>query len=139
MKKLLLLGFLIPSVLFAQVIPKKANTIIITDTLSQEHLYNKITDLLFENGYGILNTDKAQGTITTTQRAMRTGTVALVFLIKDKRVILRGNAKGLEEISGDDLFAIEYRGMKGSIYRDAWDEMQKVSDNIPGTKEYLVK
>jgi hypothetical protein len=126
-------------------IPKKANCIIITDTISQLNYYNKITDILFESGYGILNSDKASGTITTTEKAFKNGTVKLAILIKDNRVVLRGDWKDnisldLGGVSAEPSWAIiSFQGMKNSPYLNAWNEMNKVALAI-GTKiEYLIK
>jgi len=123
-------------------LPKKANTIIITDTLSQQQFYNTITEILFESGYGLLSSDKTQGTITTSDKAIKTGTVNISFLIKNNRVIMRGNFRGPGALSPggidfSDLSIIEYKGMNGSIAKNAWDEMKKIADQIPGQKKYL--
>ena len=148
MKNLLAIALFLclASPLFAQYeLPKRANTIIITDTLSQERLYNKITDLLFESGYGILNTNKEQGTITTTEKSYQNGGIKLVFLIKDKKILLRGDFKSDISIdfggvtSQPSWETIDFRGMKGSAYMNAWLEMKKISDAIPFTKDYLIK
>lgn len=143
-KALFLLFFLIPNLIEAQ-IPKKANTIIIVDSLSQEQYYTKINDLLFESGYGILNTDKSLGTITTTEKSYKNGSVKLNILIKDSKVLLRGDFKADMSITMGGVtataswLAIEYSGGKNSAYRNAWDEMDKVAQLIPGSKEYLIK
>lgn len=144
MKKLFfVLFFIIPMLTEAQ-IPKKANTIIIVDSLSQEQFYNKINDLLFESGYGILNTDKSQGTITTTEKSYKNGSIKLNILIKDSKVLLRGDFKTDLSIeiygvtSNPSWSAIENTGGKNSAYRNAWDEMSKIADSIPGAKRYLI-
>lgn len=124
---------------------KKANTIIITDSLSRDSLYNKIADLLFESGYGILNTDKVQGIITTTEKSFKNGVVKLNFLIKDQKVVLRGDYKDNLTIDlggvsqGPSWNVINFAGQKNSINRSAWDEMYKISEQIPGKKEYVIK
>ncbi|NLJ42509.1 MAG: hypothetical protein GX431_02550 [Bacteroidales bacterium] len=75
-----------------QTIPPKANTIIITDSLTMNQYYLKVTDILFESGYGKLSTDIENGTITTTEKAFKNGVVKLVILVKDNKVLLRGNS-----------------------------------------------
>jgi hypothetical protein len=139
---MLLLGF--PA--FCQVIPKKANTIIVTNTLTKEQLYNSISNALFEVGYGILNGDKELGQITTTEKSFKTGVVKLNILIKDQKVLIRGDFKmsisinyGSGVTSNPSWSMIENKGMKGSAYQDSWNEMIKITDQIPGTKEYLIK
>lgn len=127
----------------AQQIPKNANTIIITDTLSQEQFYNKITNILFESGYGILSSDIASGTITTTPKPIKSGTVKLNILIKDKKVSIRGEFRGppidFGGVIADAPSIIEYYGMKRSPAMQAWNEMNSIVTQIPGKKEYLVK
>jgi hypothetical protein len=128
-----------------QNIPHKANTIIITDTLSQSQFYSKITYILFESGYGILNTDKELGTITTTEKPYKNGGVKLILLIKDKRIVLRGDYTtgiGLSMsgvTSAPGWYMIEFNGAKNSPTQNAWLEMQKIADQIPGAKEYQLK
>jgi hypothetical protein len=148
MKPLLLIStiLLFNSVLISgQNIPQKTNTILITDTLSQAQFYSKIIDILFESGYGILTTDKELGTITTTEKPFKNGGIKLILLAKDKRVILRGDFKTSIGISMNGVTSepswnvIEYKGAKNSAYLNAWSEMQKISDQIPGTKEYQIK
>jgi hypothetical protein len=145
MKKLIfaLSAFLISIFLIAQEIPKKANTIIITDSLSQEQFFSKINDILFESGYGILNSDKGSGTITTTPKPIKAGSVKLNILIKDKKVSIRGELQGfsmdLGGIIDNSPLIIDYRGMKNSPTMKAWDEMFGIAQLISGTKEYLIK
>lgn len=129
--------------LSAQEIPKKANVIIITDTLSQEQSYNKITEILFEYGYGIQNFDRPVGTITTTLKPIKGATVKLNFLIKDNKVSVRGDFLGpsveLYDVINNRSSVIENRGMNGSPAKNAWDELCKITDQVPGKKEYLIK
>jgi hypothetical protein len=126
-------------------IPKKANTIIIADSLPKMELYAKISDLLFENGYGILSSDKELGNITTTEKSFKNGVVKLTFLIKDNRILMRGHYRDDFTLdlggvsSGPEWAEIKYYGMKKSITMNAWDEMSKFANAIPGKKEYLMK
>ena len=121
-----------------QNIPKKANTIIITDELTKDQFYDQITDILLEAGYGIHSTDRAQGTITTIERPFKDGQVRLTLLIKDNRVVLRGSFSSDVIDYGDEWEMIVNRGQKGSIYQNAWLEFKKIADQISGTKEYLI-
>lgn len=129
----------------AQTIPQKANSIIITDTLTQSQYYDVITGILFEYGYGILNTDKDLGTITTTEKPFKNGGVKLIIMAKDNRVLLRGDFKvgmslSMNGVTSEPSWStIENRGVKNSAYQNAWAEMQKVADLIPGNKEYQIK
>ena len=124
---------------------KKANTIIINNELAQAELFGKISDQLFENGYGILNADVENGNITTSEKAFKNGSIKLSLLIKDKRVLIRGNFKSdmtfamYGVTAGNEWIEICYRGQKKSPAMLAWDEMAKIADAIPGNKEYLIK
>jgi hypothetical protein len=127
----------------SQEIPPKANTIVIIDSLSQEQFYYKITDILFESGYGVLSSDKVAGTITTTPKPIKAGTVKLNILIKNKKVYIRGElqwlAIDLGGVTDNSPMVIDYKGMKNSPAMKAWNEMKNIADQIPGKKEYLIK
>ena len=85
------------------------------------------------------------GTISTTEKSFKNGEIKLNILMKDGKVIIRGNFKSNINISmygvstAETWYTIEYTGAKGSAYRNAWNEMQKISDQIPGLKTYAVK
>ncbi len=129
----------------AQEVPKKANTVIITDTLSQQILFSKVSDLLFEYGYGIHNSDKQSGTITTTEKPYKNGVIKLNFLIKDNRMILRGDFRSdisleLYGVTSEPTWmSIENRGQKNSAGRNAWDEMIRFVSALPGSKEFVLR
>jgi hypothetical protein len=148
MKKAILLmtTLTIGSLLLAQdLIPKKSNAIIITDTLSLLTYYKDISNLLYENGYGILNENRELGIISTTEKSFKNGVLKLNFLIKDNKIILRGDFKidislSLGSVSSVPTWStIQYIGMKNSPSKNAWNEMIKISEAIPGEKEYLIK
>jgi hypothetical protein len=129
MKPLLLIAtqFLLnTSVILGQDIPQKTNSIVITDILSQGQFYNRIAEILFESGYGVLNTDKELVTITTTEKLFKNGVIKLVLLIKDKRVIMRGDFKtdigwSMSSVTSEPTGSvIENKGARNSLYRNAW-------------------
>jgi hypothetical protein len=141
-----ILRLLLPEMIMAQEpVLKKANTIVISDTLSQQQYFSKISDILFESGYGILSSDKAQGTITTTEKPYKHGVMSLTFLIKDKRVLVRGQFNmGISVDYGgvqsqSQPTTIQNFGMKSSPSMVAWNEMMKITAQIPGEKEYQIK
>jgi hypothetical protein len=144
-RSLVAIFILLSAMSFAQDILKKANTVIITDTITQQMYYSKITTLLFENGYGILSTDKEQGTITTTERSFKDGSIKLNILIKDNRVIMRGDFKASLTVSVGGVSStaswlpVMNYGAKKSAYQNAWNELLKISDQIPGVKEYQIR
>jgi hypothetical protein len=126
-------------------IPKKANTISINDTISALNYFGKITETLLENGYGILNSDQKNGIITTTEKPFKNGSVKLNFLIRENKVMLRGDYKDNLSIdlggvtSGPSWSEIRFIGQRNSIALNAWEELHKIALQIPGTKQYLIK
>ena len=126
-------------------IPKKANTIIIEGTQSRNEYFNAITNILFEAGYGIHSSDKEQGIITTSEKSFKKGVIKLTFLIKNKRVVLRGQYNlnmsiDFGEVTSEIAWSeIMYFGMKKSPNIIAWEEMIKVANQIQGNKVYAVK
>jgi hypothetical protein len=127
-------------------IPKNANTIVISDTFQQSRKYNEITEILFENGIGTSYADKEMGQITTTPVSFKNGNFILLLSIKDTLTTIRGqwswnmkvNSRGVmyDFSEYDD---IKYKGMKNSPVRNAWEAMQKIIDQIPGEKSYIIK
>ena len=53
--------------------------------------------------------------------------------------MLRGSFSADVIDYGDECEMIVNSGQKGSIYQNAWLELKKIADLIPGTKEYLIK
>jgi hypothetical protein len=145
MKKMLLSMFLIISILCQAQILKKANTISIARSGTQMECFNQVNTLLLEAGYGILNTDKELGIISTTEKSFKNGSIKLNFLIKDHKILLRGDFKDNLSLtlggvtSGPSWNVIQNIGQKNSITQNAWNEMNKVAEAIPGEKEYLIK
>jgi hypothetical protein len=119
-------------------IPKKANMIIIAGKNSQQEYLKQINTVLIENGYGILNSDTDMGTLTTTEKSYKRGSVRFIFLVKDNKLTLRGQLSTAID-SFSQWSDIQYYGMKGSPTLEAWNEMAKIADAIPGEKEYLIK
>ena len=126
-------------------IPKKANAISINDTISASGYFSKITEILLENGYGILNSDQKNGIITTTEKPFKNGSVKLNFLIRENKIMLRGDYKDNLSIdlggitAGPSWNEIRFIGQKNSITLNAWGELNKIAQQIPGEKQYLIK
>jgi hypothetical protein len=128
------------------IIPKNANTIVISGTFSQADKFNEITDILLENGIGIDNSDKETGAITTIPKAFINGTYIITALVKDNKVTIRGQwtwnmTVRLNGVTStpDPMGDIEYGGQRGSAKRTAWDAFYKLVIQIPGNKTYLVR
>jgi hypothetical protein len=146
MKKMLFSMFLLVAITCNAQIPKKANTITIAGNSSQADNFKQVNTTLFENGYGILNSDKELGLITTTEKSFIDGAIKLNILVKDNKVLIRGDYKmsvsiniGAGATIDPTWSTILFTGMKGSPAKDAWIEMSKLADAIPGDKEYLIK
>jgi hypothetical protein len=143
MKKMLFSMFILISIPCNAQIPKKANTIIITINGTSEEYFNKISSILLENGYGIQSSDKTIASITTSEKPFKNGAIKLVLLLKDQKVLLRGQfSVDLSLGAGNssaDWMEIQYLGMNNSPFKNAWNEMNVISQAIPGEKQYLVK
>jgi hypothetical protein len=138
MKTAFLTSLILISMLAGAQIPKKANTILIAGSATQTEYLKQINTLLFENGYGILSSDPGMGTITTTGKSYKRGTVKFTFLIADRKITMRGQYSTAIN-SPSEWYDIQYSGMKGSPILEAWNEMSKIADSIFGNKEYLMK
>lgn len=124
---------------------KKANTIIISNDFSLQENIKHVTEMLFEAGYGIHNSDANAGAITTTEKSFKNGTIKLNILIKEKKITIRGNFKTDISVSIGAVTAeagqrmVENIGGKNSPYRNAWDDMNKLALLLPGEKSYEIR
>lgn len=145
-----LLSTLINSSLIGQknapVIPQNCNTIVITDTISPPLKFNQLTTILFENGIGIQQSDRESGTILTTPVAFKNGTYTLTFLVKDNKIIARGQwtwdmTVKLSGVTNDPnpIGDITFGGQRNSARRNAWDAFHKIIGQVPGSREYFVR
>jgi len=134
----LLLILLSASLLPAQDIPKGANTIIITGEFDQGQKFAEVTALLFESGIGTISADKDAGTITTSPKSFKNGTVSYMILVRDSRVSIRGQWIS-NTFEDKPQYDIEYGGQRNSAKRNAWDAFRAFTDQIPGEKSYVIK
>lgn len=140
-KGLLLILFLLHGIVFSQgVIPKNANTIIISDTLTQDQLFNKVHEVLFEAGFGLQSYNKELGSITTNSKEFKNGSFRLNIFVKDKSVMIHGQWRWREwPDDSEEWDDILYGGQKSSPKMNSWNAMNDVAIQIPGKKEYLIK
>lgn len=142
----ILIGFFVMSVIFdcrSQEIPKRANQILIE--MDSSDCWIQINRLLTLNNFGILNSDKESGIITTSEHPFKNGFIKLNILIDKKSIILSGSYK--DDISIDLGSAeinpswnkISYIGQRNSISMNAWNELISFVNQIPGQKKYLIK
>lgn len=147
MKKIVLAMFvcLFSASLSAQEVPKKANYIVISDSLSQAENFSLVTDLLFEHGYGVLNSDRESGIISTTEKDFKNGSIKLNIQAKDGKLSFRGDyisniSFSLNGVTASSSWTnISNIGQRNSVTQNAWNEMQKIINALPGEKEYLIR
>lgn len=132
--------------IFSQDIPKKANIVKIYDTLTVQDAWKTINSVLITNGYGIENSNKETGTILTSNKPFKNGTIKLNILVNDDYTLITGNYKSNISLDygggvsdGPSTYQIAYTGQKNSVAMNAWNEMKKLIDQLPGKKEYSVK
>jgi hypothetical protein len=142
MKIYLIIAFLLSSVLsFAQnPVPKKVNTIIITDTLSGADALKKLSLLLQDKGFTIDKSDKELLSITTGPKPIKMCSVILNIYKRDKQIFITGSFDA-GVVSGMTIKdKISNTGMKGSMANNAWNEMNNLALAYGGSKiEYQIK
>lgn len=121
---------------------KKDNTIIIKEVLP----LSKIKAVLFSNGY-ILEPSADTVYLSTQGKEMRKESIAIKILIAkgDSVTLIKGLYKPTISLSlglvssESDYSQLDFSGGKGSPYRKAWNEMNRIallfSENISYTKE----
>lgn len=127
MRKLTLILLLIPFLVYSQQAREpftKANAIIIPIEESQEQAYKKIAQILSENGFGIASSDALLGIITTTEKDYKNGTLKLNAFVTQNKIRLSGNFT-IDALNMTSR--IDYKGMKNSAGRNAWDIMQQIA------------
>lgn len=137
MKKLLLFATLLhfTALLFSQ--NKGDNAILIP---AQAVIAEKITGALLSSGYPI---DKANASYFLTQAITKKGSTSIKFsvLLKDSVYVMQGWFNSNMTLYGVTLGfqPIEFKGMKGSAMKDAWNEMatvaRKINENITFIKQ----
>lgn len=147
MKTRMLLLFLIGCQLLQaqETAVKKANTIVISNDLSLKNNIKQVTEILFESGYGIHNSDTDAGVISTTEKSFKNGSIKLNILVRDQKITIRGDFKtnislDIGSVTSESSWEmIENRGQKNSPYQNAWDSMNNFALLLPGEKYYEIK
>lgn len=127
MKNLLLFLLMLP--IFAVAQPKKAKQIFVHTEKSASDNYTDVITYLIDNVIDIKSHDKDLGLIRT--ESFSRSNIALTLYCTDSTIRVTGTFKtGMElnlggVIATDDPMPIENRGMKGSAYRKAFDEMNR--------------
>jgi hypothetical protein len=129
--KLLMALLLLPILSFAQ---SKGDTKIIVTTDSTG-LFNKVAMILYESGYSLAQKDEALKFMASNEKILRWANVKVNALVKGNEVILSGVFDPVVSVITDPE-PIVYRGMKGSIYRTTFAELQAIADKIGGQIRY---
>jgi hypothetical protein len=134
MKNLLLLFLLaFANVLaYAQGVPEKAKTIIITMPDSNM-VSEKVIKVLTGRDYTIPNAGKTSSVITTAPKTLKNNTrVVYNAQIKGAEIALTGKMV----VAGQSSMTIEYKGAKGSPIMSGWEEMDKIAKALGGKVKY---
>ncbi len=119
---------------------KADNTISLPANLSTE----TIKSILFQNGYSTEGTDNFLST-SSKQPNKTAVSVKFMFMKTDTAIIMKGLFKSVVSLSfggakiDEDYETIQFKGSKGSLYMEAWNEMNRlarlISQNIKYTKQ----
>lgn len=138
MKRMLL----IISVLFATnciAQTKKDNTIILPGFIET----SKIKGVLFQNGYSIISDDSSYISTSSKEINKVSMSVKLMILKTDTATFIKGLTKSTVNIKifgselESDYAQLSFMGMKGSPYRRAWEEMDKIAKLISPNVGYI--
>ncbi len=124
MKNLLLLFLFVfaTTLSYAQDVPAKSNTIVIT-LADSNGVSDKVIKALKGRDYTV-NTSKNPNSLSTAARTLKNDTrVLFLVLIKGNEIALSGKLP----VAGQSNMPIEYKGSKGSPSMNGWDEMEKIA------------
>jgi hypothetical protein len=91
--------------------------------------------VLYESGYSLAQKDEALKFMASNEKILRWANVKVNALVKGNEVILSGVFDPVVSVITDPE-PIVYRGMKGSIYRTTFAELQAIADKIGGQIRY---
>lgn len=118
--------------LYAQQVPEKANTFVITFADST-NLATKVTKAFEQNEYPVKNPKKSTVRIASDPKTLKTNTrVALLGEIKGTVVSLTARLV----YTGQDAVKVEFNEKKGTPVMMAWEEMEKVAKSLGGKVSY---
>ncbi len=112
------------------------NTVIIRTTDHHDVAYRKIGQLLVNNGFNLMNSDRDLGSITTDNKYI--GIMSAQWLMKAS-IIITGEDNATIFITGQSNRSpenpwrrIENKGIKGSINQVGWNELYSVAQQYDG-------
>lgn len=124
---------------------QQKNDKVITVTLSDSALFNRVALVLIERGHTLKQKDKELGFISTDQKNVNNSLMLLKVIIKDTTATITGSlfndiyARMITKTGPEDFrnyTEIKNIGMKGSGARDCWNEMDAVAKAIGGSITY---
>ena len=134
--RIIILGVLFSLIAVAQ--PKKANTITVTNHLTQEENFKSVGGILLNNGFAFDLVDDTFYTLKTMPKRddKSAATCVLNIVCKDSTVVFYGQYR-----IGDvypNYSQIDYRGQKGSPAKEAWNTLNNAAKLVDGSIVYSI-
>lgn len=123
-------------------IPKMTEKIKVTNSLTADENFMKVSEVIMDNDYTFSSRDKELKLVTTEMKPLKYGSIKLSFRCQDSTVtvtgvLLSGITVELYGVrSEDNPEKVVKRGMKKSIYGYVFSEMNRMAKLIPGEVTY---
>lgn len=130
--KLLIALLLCPFLSFAQ---SKGDTKIIITAPDTTGLFNKVAMVLYEKGYSLAQKDEALKFMATNEKTTKWANIKVNALVKGNEVTLSGDMDATFTVIVDYEPMI-FLGMKNSLYKRVFAELQAIADKIGGEIRY---
>lgn len=118
---------------YAQNIPEKANTIIVT---VDGDAADKVNKVLTKQGFTVKQDKKNPSLYNTDPKTIKNNTrVALSAEVNGNEVVIKGRITA----TGQSSLPIEYKGAKGTAAMNAWEEMEKAAKALGTNVKYEVR
>ena len=115
-----------------------SNTIVVQLPDSGLVAWKAVSRALLSRGYAIKSSDKDLLTLTSDIKPVkRAGDVVISANVEGRKVFLYGTFN--THVIDETPTRIVFRGMKGSPFMLAWDELQGVAAALGGTATYLTR
>jgi len=134
--RLIILALLLPVFAAAQ---SKGDTKITATPSDTAHLFSKLVTLLYTEDYIVKVEDSTHGVIVTEPKMLKqylNPTLRLKLTVRANTVTITGEFNSnLKTAYGSESTyePVINRGMKGSVYRVSWDEMDRIAKIIGAT------
>jgi hypothetical protein len=130
--KFLLIMLLCPFLSFAQ---SKGDTKVIITAPDSTGLFNKVAMVLYEKGYSLAQKDEALKFMATNEKTTKWANIKVNALVKGNEVTLSGDMDATFTVIVDYEPMI-FLGMKNSLYKRVFAELQAIADKIGGEIRY---